>query len=450
MELKDEIFDTVNTKLLESYDNLQKWDVGTGPAKFGANRFPYVKDYRVNKAHSNQNVKCIAIHKIVPIFWGYNNEELKGLFSVYKDLHTIFLKFGLDPSVSKVAGATQDLMIACLESNEMSLPKPKEMTQNLRDNIDGFISYVIAKNIQIRSVAPLIGCSFDDSILLDKVSFRRTSCDDMSLMFTVSHNFYGNDITNPNISSIIRNRRSPVLVLDHEFKMIIDQNDWSVEQNMERLHSTFKETCRDIIASIRLRSAKRIGIHRVYHRDSIWTRHDSFQHITEDPSPIYKPLSSGRYLHSGDEFLLPPQTVYKRDIIDTFSKIQLLYPKKSFYLFLIEGFDHYSKSMEEHEIRWQLLDLVVALESLATVSNGMKGNFDKKGKLKPCDTADKIIHALDVRSDSDKQIIEKAYMLRSRASVAHSNLSSESISPKLISDLRNVERRIILCLLEAI
>ena len=91
----------------------------------------------------------------------------------------------------------------------------------------------------------------------------------------------------------------------------------------------------------------------------------------------------------------------------------------SFYTYLIEGIDNYNKSFEEYELRWQLLHLVIALECLGFVSNGIKMIFDKKGKPKMCDKADKIINALDVSSVSDRNLITRAYRLRLNAGVTH-------------------------------
>jgi hypothetical protein len=454
MELKDRIFEVINTKLLESYDKLNQWDERTGPAKVGVNRFPFIKDYKIVKTVSDKRIgwKLVGIERIVPIFRGgiNHNMELKEIFGIYNEICELFQEYGKNAFANKAARFTEDLITACLESDNTNLPTPEEITINLKNNVDMFIHFVTVENTHIRSVAPLIGCSFDESIALEKVVFRKPEEEDTSLISMVSDNFYGYRNGNPNVWSIHEDIQKPILIVNHSFKMILNPNDWSVEENMERLHSRFKEICRDVLASIRLNSTKRIGIHKVYHRDSIWTRYNSFRHITEDPSPIYKPVSYGAHLLTRDEFLMPSEIIYKQYVIETFNKIQSIY-QMDFFNSFIDGIDHYSKSMEEYEYRWQLLVLLLALESVGPVSNSIVRNTDKEGKLILTNTADKIIHALNITLDSDKSLIRRAYYLRSNAGIAHSGSSQlDQITPRLIGELRNCVRNVILCLLNQV
>jgi hypothetical protein len=173
--------------------------------------------------------------------------------------------------------------------------------------------------------------------------------------------------------------------------MVPDPNDYSFAESMIRLHSSFKDKCRNALAAIRLTASRRVGFSYIYHTDSSWNMWSSFRFITEDPSPIYKPLKLGKHNIKRDEFYFPLQILYKNKIIDTLEKISKLSGKTSaqeHYSQLSTAIDFYSKSREEYDFGWALLDLVILLESL--------GYFCKRqlGETGTCDTAGKINHAL--------------------------------------------------------
>jgi hypothetical protein len=160
----------------------------------------------------------------------------------------------------------------------------------------------------------------------------------------------------------------PILIIDHHFKIVENPNDYSLTESMMRLHSIFKNRCRDALAAIRLTSSKRIGLSYVYHVDLSWSTISSFKSITEDPSPVYRPLRFGKHSMRKDEFFVPWNVILnKKQIIDTFEAINKLFKKASantHYSHLSTAIDFYSKCMEDYDSGWALLDLVILLESL--------------------------------------------------------------------------------------
>jgi len=291
--------------------------------------------------------------------------------------------------------------------------------------------------MRVRTIAPLIGCRFDDSLDLDGVYFRKMNSDDIATMAMIEWNFNGQDLMEQSFGYDY-----PVVVLDHCFVMVANPNDYSFNESMYRLHNAFKDRCFKVLAAIRLAESSRIGFDTVYHLDSTWINFRSFRFITEDASPIYRPLRFGKHQLQSDEFMLPKK--YGKDsVIGNYRKIDGLYSIHSTtsqgLKYLKLALEFYSKSMEEHDIGWAILDLVIALESLC---NFRKVRSNGRGL---CDSQGAINRALGPYTKSD--LVKRAYEIRSRR-LAHSPQSSVSIDPSvLLPELRDFLRDTILSLI---
>lgn len=105
------------------------------------------------------------------------------------------------------------------------------------------------------------------------------------------------------------------------------------------------------------------------------------------------------------------------------------------YIELLYAFELYSKYVDEHNIDWKLLDLVKCMESLGNMNNILNGDSNR------CQSAGKIIYALDIIKDEEKKLIDHTCRLRSNRA-AHSP-TGVSIDKKVLSDLQKLSRRII-------
>jgi hypothetical protein len=223
--------------------------------------------------------------------------------------------------------------------------------------------------------------------------------------------------------------------------MVTDPNDYSFNESMYRLHDSFKDKCFKVLAVIRLAESSRIGFNTIYHLDPIWINFRLFRFITEDASPVYRPLRLGEHHLQRDEFMLLKK--YDKDIvIGNYRKIDGLYAihdtTSQGLKYLKSAVEFYSKSMEEHDIGWAILDLVIALESLC---NFRKARSNERGQ---CDSKGAINQALGPYTKSD--LVKRVYEIRSRR-LAHSPQSSVSIDPSLLPELRGFLRDTILSLM---
>ena len=75
------------------------------------------------------------------------------------------------------------------------------------------------------------------------------------------------------------------------------------------------------------------------------------------------------------------------------------------------------------------------MESLGNMNNILNGDSNR------CQSAGKIIYALDIVKDEEKKIINHSYRIRSNRA-AHSPTGA-SIDKKVLSDLQKLVRRII-------
>jgi hypothetical protein len=108
--------------------------------------------------------------------------------------------------------------------------------------------------MKVRTIAPLIGCGFDDSLDIGRVHFRKMNSDDIATMAMIEWNLNGQDLTEQSFE-----HDCPVVVLDHCFDMVTDPNDYSFNESMYRLHDSFKDKCFKVLAVIRLAESSRIG-----------------------------------------------------------------------------------------------------------------------------------------------------------------------------------------------
>jgi hypothetical protein len=65
------------------------------------------------------------------------------------------------------------ILYSAIESDDRRLPTQMEISNNIADNIDGFITHVTTKPMKITTIAPLVGSRFDESVDLKGVSFRK-------------------------------------------------------------------------------------------------------------------------------------------------------------------------------------------------------------------------------------------------------------------------------------
>lgn len=132
----------------------------------------------------------------------------------------------------------------------------------------------------------------------------------------------------------------------------------------------------------------------------------------------------------------------KESVMSNYKNLDSLYSEISLhghYSYLILACQFYSKSMEEYEIGWALLDLVIALESLCYFR---KTQMNDTGL---CDSAGAINRALGAYTKAE--LVRKAYEARSRK-FAHLPQPEVVIDPTLLADLREFTRTTLLKLLE--
>jgi hypothetical protein len=370
---------------------------------------------------------CELSYKITVLleeFFGNTAKEIGGICQEY---------LAITPSWNVML----ELVYSTLESVSMIIPTEDEIAANLKPSIDSFIRRISTRPMRVRTIAPLVGCSFDDSLDLEGVSFRKMNRDDIATMAMIEWNLSGGDMT-----QMTFDYRDSVIVLDHSFDMVINPHDYSLNESMDRLHNSFKDRCHKALAAIRLVESKRIGFNQMYHLDPIWVTLDSFRFITEDAPPIYRPFRFGKHISPRDEFYLPRKNRDKDSVTSNYKKLDRLYAEISIhthYSYLTLAFQFYSKSMEEYEIGWALLDLVIALESLCYFR---KTQMNDTGL---CDSAGAINRALG--SYTKAELVRKAYEARSRK-FAHSPQPEVVIDPTLLADLREFTRTTLLKILE--
>jgi hypothetical protein len=194
--------------MLESYDVLRRWDESVkGDLGFKWNRYikrciVEVSSKRVGGINNNNSVPTTVsispFYKYLPNLRVRPTDRSIALEQIFVDdiaeeiIQTYRENDNLNVPLQSISkNNIMDLVYSVLESEGMNLPTEMEIKNNIEENLDGFIRYVTTKPMKIRTIAPLVGSRFDDSIELDEVSFRKLSEDDMATMAMVEWNLTG-------------------------------------------------------------------------------------------------------------------------------------------------------------------------------------------------------------------------------------------------------------------
>jgi hypothetical protein len=337
------------------------------------------------------------------------------------------------------------LIVTSLESNRMEIPSKTEITQNINNNIEGFLNFVEHNGKKVRSIAPISGLEFNDDVTNDDVHFTKPTFQDIKNIEMIKMNkkdYFDFDM--------FYDLSSPILIVEHEFDWNPNPNDYSVAKNCERLHATSKskfETLINVCRSI-VEHPERVGIGIIFHMDPNWTTYSSTRLITEDPSPNFRPLQIDGRPMKRDESYYPGEQLLKGELQGLLSKIIIVrglvlkQPVDNPYMDLLYAVNLYGKSGEESDSDWILLNLVKCLESLGNLHNGLNNDSTR------CESAKKIIRALKISDSLEIAVIKEAYKVRSmRAAHAPKDIPIDAV---LIENLRKLDRRLILDFLKTV
>jgi hypothetical protein len=337
------------------------------------------------------------------------------------------------------------LILTSLESNRMEIPSKTEIKENINNNIEGFLNYVEHKGNKIRSIAPVNGIEFNYYIINDDVRFTKPTLQDIKNIEMIKMNkkdYFDFDM--------FYDLSAPILIVEHEFDWNPNPNDYSVAKNCERLHATSRSKFETLINVCRLivEHPERVGIGIIFHMDPNWTTYSSTRLITEDPSPNFRPLQIDGRPMKRDEFYYPREQLIKGELQGLLSKViavrglVLKQPIDNPYMDLLNAVDLYGKSGEESDPDWILLDLVKCLESLGNLHNALNGISTR------CESAEKLIRALNISDNVEKAVTKNAYKVRSmRAAHAPKDIPIDAV---LIENLRKLDRRLILDFLKSV
>ena len=266
----------------------------------------------------------------------------------------------LDPATkSKIMTYLPELIVTCLESSQQEIPPMTEVKKNLNMNIQGFLARIEEKDEKLRSIAPINGIEWKDTVFDNSVRFSETTLRDLQDIEMIKHNK-----RDPAYFDYFYDFTSPVVAVEFDFDWNPNPNDYSVVQNVERLHQTAMRKFDTILSVCRLavENPDWVGIGLIFHLNSNWTTYMSTKMITEDPSPNFKPILTDGTPIRRDESYFPAQKIHVKDLQDLLTrvtKIRDLASNQSIddntHLELLYAFELYSKYVDEHNIDWKLL-----------------------------------------------------------------------------------------------
>jgi hypothetical protein len=343
-----------------------------------------------------------------------------------------------DTSRMRLKRHFSELVWTCLESSRQEIPSMAEIRENLNVNIDGFLARVEHLKEILRSIAPISGIEWNDTISSESVQFSKPTLQYLQNIEMLKHNK-----KDPNHFDRFYDRESPLVVAEFEFDWVPNPHDISVAQNLERLHQTAMRKFDTILNACRLiaQSPDRVGIGLIFHLDSSWTNYESTKLITESPLPNFKPiLVDGRPIPR-DESYYPKMKIHREELLNVLRMFSIIRNaagrqpiEENVYLELLYAIEFYSKNADESDLDWKLLDLVKSMESLGNMINIRKGVPNR------CQSAGKINYALGLRN-TEGNLVKKAYALRS-TKAAHSP-GGMPIDNSIIIELQGLTRKII-------
>ena len=210
-------------------------------------------------------------------------------------------------------------------------------------------------------------------------------------------------------------RTSPIFITEFEFNWNPHPHDYSVVKNYERLHAICMNKFDTLLSVCRLevQDHERVGIGIIFHIDPNWTTYLSTKLISENALPNFKPLRMDGLPIKRDDSYMPLEKVINENLrhllskITTLRKVSLEQPlENNQYMDFLYGIKLYCKSVEEYDPDWILLDLVKCLESLGNYHNDLNGNSIR------CESGKKIINALNIHDNLEKELIEEAYKIK--------------------------------------
>jgi hypothetical protein len=439
-DLRKEICEAALQNIEEGYNELLKLnDFPKDHMWFNNFWLSYVKntEIQITQIPHGSQMEVMPIVKYIPD--PTNRIKIARFPSEIFKLGTLepFLHDLEDPSRLRVMGHFSKLVWTCLESANQETPSMTEIRENLIVNIEGFLTHVERANEILRSIAPISGIEWTDTISNESVQFSKPTMQHLQYVETIKHN-----TKDPNYFDTFYDRESPLVVAEFEFDWDPNPNDFSVAQNLERLHQTAMRKFDTILTACRLVAQKpdRVGIGLIFHLDSSWTNFESTKLVTENPLPNFKPiLTDGRPIRRDDSYY-PKTKIDREQLINVLRKFSVIRDaakshsvEENLYLELLYAIELFSKHADEHDLDWKLLDLVKCMESLGNMNNILKGVPNR------CQSAGKINYALGLKG-VEEEIVKKAYILRSTRA-AHSPVGT-SIDNSNIIDLQGLSRKI--------
>jgi len=420
------LYEILEKQILDWYDRISQYV--TSDEK---NWFYYIKNYEV-KCESNGSISGKPLIAYIPYinpflsFKHRNGEHIafKELFDISEKIIHVMKCYNVEiPYEPQVRRATRELILLAFENSQHQLPSKDEIKKRIIDNVDHLFYRSIEKVTKVRSIAPIIGCTLTDSLLLGDVTFRNPTEQDLALIMMAQQK---SPFELPKDPAFFRH---PVLVLDHNVNMQPDPNRYSIEESLRILHIAFKVRVRDALFAIRLGSQADVGFSSVFHIDSEWITPESLRLLTEEPYSTYKTVVAGTTIPKLST-IMPRIALQKQPIEKIFHSLKTVRDKREkdsvFHLDLaIRRFD---QALSRNNPEDQLIDLVISLETLALISQELSfrlalwtaviaGTDDKsrheiyKDIKKAYDLRNKIVHGEE--RPEEKTVREYALKTRS-------------------------------------
>lgn len=442
-KLRKELSIILERKIMQSYSELSKWQKNIKASRMSWHSYisgcvVSMDAKKLEKGGTSLQVSIQPIRRYVP---NLRMKSTTGLFNLenlidfsLKDVQLDMVRlFGSHKKYCSISiNNVQDAILCALEADSMKIPSQKLIKSNIRNIMNNFVPHVQSKLPKVRSVAPFVGANLDTDLTFDGILFKNPDKTDIANLVTIECNITGE------MSEFHFDYDEPILILEHEFNFSPDPHNYELAYSIDNLHQTFKSKTRDIVSAIRLNAEKRIGIAFVYHSSADWKNLSSFNWITEDASPVYKPIEFGRHSLDKSEFTDTKQKLVANEITRIYQKIisaRSKVAKHPEYSELLTATNAYSKSMDESDVGWTILDLAIGLEALCKFQN------IRRGRRGNCESSNGIYKTLGVLSN--KSLIEEVYRARSEG-FAHSSPESYQVNLALIPRAREYLRCTIL------
>jgi hypothetical protein len=250
-DLKKEIRDVVRQNIENEYNELLKLnDFPKDHMWINQFWFKYVKNVQAQITQRGKGFeKMVApIYKFIPDPTNrikFENLRFPSAIFDTKAIEPSLIDF--DPaSKTRVRKLLQELILTCLESSRQEIPSMEEVKDNLNVNIEGFLT-AVEQNEKVRSIAPISGLEWTDTITDEGVRLSEPILLDLQNVEMIKYNK-----RDPSYFDYFYDFKSPVVVVEFAFDWIPNPHDYSVAQNIERLHQTAKHKFDTILNACRL------------------------------------------------------------------------------------------------------------------------------------------------------------------------------------------------------